>query len=243
MPRFSACLFDYGNTIVEFDRRQLDRIRALLAADFSALVGPIDAPTLGAVYDRVFMRPHEGESPLFKEFTPEEQMCLVLKEAFGDGTRITAALIDELNEKLQKHFVDSIMAPSGVAALLRRLRRHVKVGLVSNYPCAKAIRRSLEKVGLADLLDPVVVSGEVGYVKPHSGPFQAALEILRVPPGSVLFVGDRWDMDMIGARNAGMKTCHHVGYTSDLDLEERYRTYRPDFRIKDIEELAAILEE
>jgi hypothetical protein len=38
-----------------------------------------------------------------------------------------------------------------------------------------------------------------------------------------------------------MKTCHHVGFTSDLDLDGRYEIYRPDYRIRHIEELEGIV--
>jgi FMN phosphatase YigB (HAD superfamily) len=79
-------------------------------------------------------------------------------------------------------------------------------------------------------------------VKPHQSVFDAALEALQIPAERVLFVGDRWDADMVGARNVGMKTCHHIGYTSDLDLTERYTAYRPDYQIRRLEEIEGILQ-
>ena len=114
----------------------------------------------------------------------------------------------------------------------------------NGYTCSsagEAIRRSLKRVGIGDFLDPVVVSGEVGFVKPHPAPFTAALERLALAPEKVLFVGDRWDVDLLGARNAGMRTCHHVGFTLDRNLEERYKAYRPDFQIQRLEELEGIV--
>jgi HAD superfamily hydrolase (TIGR01549 family) len=241
MRPFEACLLDYGNTIVEFDRRQLDFIRGRLTASFSRLIGPIEPSVLAEVLDRACSLPYAGSPPTFRELTPLEQMAVVLREAYGNDRELPPDLVVECNRVLQNLFVESITIEMETLELLSALSRRLRVGLVSNYPCGEAIRRSLKKVGIDGLLDPVVVSGEVGFVKPHPAPFAAALELLAVPPEKVLFVGDRWDVDMLGARDAGMKTCHHLGFTLDRDVEARYKAYRPDFQIQRLEELEGMV--
>jgi FMN phosphatase YigB (HAD superfamily) len=86
-----------------------------------------------------------------------------------------------------------------------------------------------------------MVSGDVGYVKPHPKLFHAALDALGVLASRVLFVGDSWACDMVGGHAAGMVTCHHLGHTSEQDYEERYQSYRPDFSIHHLEELQEII--
>jgi len=46
----------------------------------------------------------------------------------------------------------------------------------------------------------------LGYVKPDPRLFMAALEELGVEPGKAVHVGDSVKSDVLGARNAGMKT-------------------------------------
>jgi putative hydrolase of the HAD superfamily len=105
------------------------------------------------------------------------------------------------------------------------------------------MRRLLSALGIADRLAPVVISGDVGYVKPHPKLFQIALDGLGVPAGRVLFVGDSWASDMVGGHAAGMVTCHHLGLAAPQDHEERYASYRPDFAIRHLAELDGILGE
>jgi HAD superfamily hydrolase (TIGR01549 family) len=241
MVRFEACLLDYGNTLVEFDRRQFDFILRGLRQAFHSLVGPIEEEALREVMDRVCTLPFRGDPPEFRELSPRAQMEILLREGWGENVKLTPALVEECDRVLQDLFVDSISVEPEVERLLGELKSRLKVGLVSNHPCGRAIRRSLEKVGIVRFLDPVVISGEVGYVKPHAAPFARALEALDLPPEKVLFVGDRWEADMLGAWNAGMRTCHHVGFTMDPCLKERYQTYQPDFRITSLEELKGIL--
>lgn len=240
-----ACLFDYGNTVVAFDHAETSYIRTRLARHISDAVSPVDPDTLAHVMEDIYLVPHRGDPPTYVELQPLEQMELVLRRVFGQDARILAKidaqLIFETNLLLQRHFVESIQAGPDVRATLERLRTGVAVGLVSNYPCGATIRRSIAAAGLCGLFEPIVVSGDVGYVKPHPRPFQAALEALGARPEETLFVGDRWDMDMVGARALGLKTCHHVGHTSDLDVAERYQRYRPDHTIRDLEDLLAIV--
>jgi HAD superfamily hydrolase (TIGR01549 family) len=243
MTNIEACLLDYGNTIVEFDRRQIEGLHRRFHEALGSLseLPAIGLDRLARTLDYVCTIPHLGDPPPLRELAPCEQMEVFLREAYGAGLALTPELVARCNQILQDLFVDSIEIDSAAAGWLARSRERIRIGLVSNYPCGKALRSSLERVGIIGHLDPVVISGEVGWVKPHASVFRAALDALGLPPEKVLFVGDRWDADMVGARDAGMRTCHHIGFTSDRELDERYSAYRPDHRITRLEELDGIL--
>jgi HAD superfamily hydrolase (TIGR01549 family) len=241
MPAIDACLLDYGNTVVEFDRPQIDALHRRFHHGLGRLLPPVDLEHLARTLDHVCAIPHLGAPPDLRELSPREQMEIILERLYGEGLEATPALVEECDRLLQDLFVESIAIDPLTAEWLAASSRKVRFGLVSNYPCGRSLRRSLEREGILGLLDPIVISGEVGYVKPHARPFTVALEALDLPPERVLFVGDRWDADMVGARAVGMQTCHHIGYTSDRALDERYGSYRPDFRITRLEELDGIL--
>lgn len=240
MSRFAAVLLDYTNTVVQFDRPQIEAIHVTLAAHLSRTLGPVEAVRLGAVMDDICV-----QSPLTedkRELTAFEQMRRVLEAAyrkpFADGDeRVTDA-----DREYQRLFVASLELDERAAHAIGQLRRRLPIGLISNYPCGPSLRRSLAELGLAGAFAPIVISGEIGYVKPHPTLFEAALEALGLPARRVLLVGDSWTNDMVGAHAAGMATCHLVGLTSDRDLDERYRIYRPDFTIEHLEELVAIVD-
>lgn len=62
--------------------------------------------------------------------------------------------------------------------------------------------------GLADLegfAEPLVISSEVGYRKPHPEFYRAACRSLGLPPGRVLCVGDDPENDVLGPERAGLR--------------------------------------
>jgi len=241
MARFEACLLDYGNTIIEFDRVQIDAVRTSLTAALGEMIGPADLEAVSRCLEDLYALPYRGDPPAYRELTPLDQMRQLLTSLYGEEREFPRDLIERCDEALQHHFVRATRIDAETVEFLDGLRRRMHVGLVSNYPCGKSLRKSLRHVGIEHLLHPIIVSGDVGYVKPHRSVFRAALAELPVAPERILFVGDRWDADMVGARDAGMKTCQHVGFTSDLGLEDRYAAYRPDYQIRRLEELEGIL--
>jgi HAD superfamily hydrolase (TIGR01549 family) len=77
------------------------------------------------------------------------------------------------------------------------------LGLISNAPPDTA--RVVDVLGLRKFLGSVVISGDVGYTKPHPEIFRIALREAKVNPVDALHVGDFYEADIIGARKAGIK--------------------------------------
>jgi putative hydrolase of the HAD superfamily len=67
------------------------------------------------------------------------------------------------------------------------------------------MRRQVESNGIAALMDGVVFSSMVGRRKPAREIYQAALDVVGVEPGRVLFVGNREREDYEGPRALGMR--------------------------------------
>lgn len=65
-------------------------------------------------------------------------------------------------------------------------------------------RAKLAGSGLAPYFTAVIVSGEVGVGKPDPRPFELALAALGVDRERAVMVGDSFDRDVLGARNAGI---------------------------------------
>ncbi len=88
--------------------------------------------------------------------------------------------------------------------LLQRLRADgYSMGLISN--ATVRTRRVVEATGLTNYLDPIVISAEVGYLKPRPEIFRIALARANVRADEAIHVGDLYESDIVGARNAGMK--------------------------------------
>lgn len=73
----------------------------------------------------------------------------------------------------------------------------VRLAIVSNI--ALDIRPALQRWGIDSLLDAVILSYEVGYVKPDPRIFQLAADALGVDPTECLMIGDSQHDDVGGA--------------------------------------------
>ncbi len=80
----------------------------------------------------------------------------------------------------------------------------LKLGVMSDFP----VDRKLRLLGLDDYWDCMFSSEDTGYLKPEPEPFLALAECLKIPPANILYVGNNYEYDIIGAKNAGMLTAH-----------------------------------
>lgn len=79
----------------------------------------------------------------------------------------------------------------------------VRVGVITNGDLDYQ-QEKIAAVGLADLVEHVIASGEVGVPKPDPRIFQVACWRFGVAASDVAYVGDRLYTDAIGAGRAGL---------------------------------------
>jgi putative hydrolase of the HAD superfamily len=94
----------------------------------------------------------------------------------------------------------------GVVELLRALReRGVKLGIVTNG-LSETHREKIAVLRLSEFFDAIFLADEVGMVKPDPLLFAHACRTLGGAPIHSAMVGDRYDRDIRGALEAGLKT-------------------------------------
>jgi len=81
--------------------------------------------------------------------------------------------------------------------------RGLVLGLISNV--VQDMEPTYTELGLQPYLDFKVTSAEVGCDKPNPEIFQAALKKAQVKPEEVIYTGDQYDLDIVGAQGVGMK--------------------------------------
>jgi putative hydrolase of the HAD superfamily len=94
---------------------------------------------------------------------------------------------------------------------------------------------TLDKLGLSSRLDIVVTSQDAGFTKPHPEIFRYAIKQAGVPPAETVYVGDQYQVDVVGSNDAGMKGIL-------LDRDEYYRETLDCPRLRSLKELADYLE-
>jgi len=111
-----------------------------------------------------------------------------------------------------------------LAALLRRLRGHVKTAIVSNaWPEARA---RIAEAGKLDIADEIVLSCEAGYAKPDPRIYQAALRQLAAAPGDALFIDDT-PGHVTTAQAFGMTGHLHTGTAGTITRIEDFLYTQP----------------
>ena len=103
-------------------------------------------------------------------------------------------------------YVEKVQVPSYVVPILSDISRSCRIGLVTNFTYAPAVRSILEKNNLTRLFDSIVISDDMGWRKPHPKIFQRFLSDVSVQPADAIFVGDDPRYDFEGAQTLGMST-------------------------------------
>ncbi len=141
------------------------------------------------------------------------QDCMVLDQ-HGNVNKIYVR-----NEVLRKYGIDlgadfverwkreswryTVLFPQ-VPETLRELRRRgYRLGVITNG-AGREQRRKLQKVGLENFWDVLLIGEEVGIWKPDPAIDRLAAEKLGLPCEACAFVGDLWQTDLLGAYRAAM---------------------------------------
>lgn len=94
---------------------------------------------------------------------------------------------------------------NGARDLVLWLReRGVPTAALSDFP----VERKLQLLGIEGLWDVAFSSEETGYLKPNPEPFERLISELALPAEQILYVGNSYRYDILGARACGLRTAH-----------------------------------
>ena len=103
---------------------------------------------------------------------------------------------------LEKYF-KKIRPCRGSVEFIQQLKENgYRIALLSDFPP----EQKGDIWGIKELCDFVIGSEEAGALKPHPVPFSKLAEGLALPPEQILYIGNSHKYDVIGAKNAGMKS-------------------------------------
>ncbi|NQV07537.1 noncanonical pyrimidine nucleotidase, YjjG family [bacterium] len=196
--RYPVVLLDNDHTLLDSDASEHDAFERIML-----LIGVDDPDTLKSAYLRINramwaaverheMTPEDVRLARFAEFVPE-------------------AGLDVDPEWLAYRFTDALGAcgdlyPSA-RDVLEQLSSVATLALVTNG-LSDVQRARIERLRLEPYFDAIVISGEVGVVKPGPEIFDLTFGALGDPPKeTVLMVGDSLTSDIAGGAGYGIDTC------------------------------------
>lgn len=135
------------------------------------------------------------------------QAEIVAERLGGEPDLVRAAIDREIYARWEQLLRRVPLFPE-VPRVIDELRKEgIALGVLSDFPT----NQKLDLLGIAGRWDAVLSSEEVGALKPDPAPFLAIARELNTDPSDVLYVGNNYAYDVIGAKRAGMKAAHLVG--------------------------------
>jgi len=199
-----AVFFDFYHTLVRYEPPREELVAKVLK-DFGMDVSPevFRRPLVTAdefIYQEIIRCPLSQRSQEEKMALYAQYQGIVLKEA---GIEADEKFILGLLGKMQQFKMKQVLFDDVAPALTDLKGMGLILGLISNVE--HDITSTLNELGLPSWLEIVVTSQDSGFVKPQPEIFQEALKRAGVQPLEAIYVGDQYQVDVIGANQAGMK--------------------------------------
>jgi len=211
---FEGVFFDLGNTLAPFTPR--DSMEFVVKWFFASGIegsGPSFFDFLQS-YRAVILREREimAARPWETDVGTRSRMIAEDLVSRGFPDRDIASRLERSHTGA---FTSSLRMGRGGREVLEALSSSVspsgkrpRIGLISNAADGAAIRTFLDRERIRHHFDSVVISDEEGFGKPHPEIFLLPLRRLGLDPASSVYIGDRYVVDVVGARNVGMKAVY-----------------------------------
>lgn len=222
-----AVFFDLYHTLIRYEPPREEVLAATLTRCGLKVTGAeLRRPIIAG--DEFFY--HENAHKGASERTEEEWRAfwaryeaVVLQEAGITPTKelVTAALADMKKTSFTQVLFDDVLEALGALKA-----RGLVLGLISNVD--RDITGLLDRVGLSPWLAVCLTSREARATKPEPRIFHEAVRRAGVTAPETLYVGDQYQIDVLGARGAGLQglLLDRGDYCRDVPPAEKIQSLR-----------------
>jgi FMN phosphatase YigB (HAD superfamily) len=180
------------------------------------------------IYD-VFVRHEQTDS-----IDPQSNKLLLTKLPLVFDHPIDQGFVDKILAHIDtmKYI---ILDPKALEVVGELKNRGYQLSLISNMMLpGKLLVGKLQREGVLDYFDTISISSDVGFIKPHPEIFRQTLAQDNLNADNVVFIGDTYQQDIIGAKRVGMKT---IWLNSRNEPRDLVTEDSPDYEIQSLEAL------
>lgn len=192
----------------------------------------VDPQTLIGVYHKVnsqqWRKYSQGE--VSREELQRNRFEQTLEQLGLDGS-----LYEEIGNCYMQCYRDHWQWIRGAQEAYQQVMDHYPVGILTNG-FAETQRKKFKKFDFYDSAEHVVISEDVGALKPDPKVFKHATELADVDPDDILYVGDSFTSDIEGGSNFGWNT---AWFTRNGDSEKHKKA---DIIFSDFSTLTELLD-
>ena len=148
----------------------------------------------------------------FRRYYTPEEADRIKEEKMHDGDvgavpddvlyRRLGETVGAPGDQIRREWEELVIPNPDTISLIRELKSRYRVVLLSNA-MSGYLRFALDKCGIADLFDDVIVSAEVKLVKPDPAIFRLALARAGVDAKNALMIDDV-EKNLVGAKSVGI---------------------------------------
>ncbi|HFI0594559.1 TPA: HAD family hydrolase [Streptococcus suis] len=122
---------------------------------------------------------------------------------------------------------------------LEKLSQNYRLGIIANQ--SSSVRELLKEWRIESYFQFIILSEEVGLSKPDSTIFKLALQKASTTANRIVYVGDRYDNDIVPAKSLGMKAVRILTGLGSFAVEDM--EWKSDWQLHSIQELTTIFKE
>jgi putative hydrolase of the HAD superfamily len=120
------------------------------------------------------------------------------------GISFSREALKEVADESLRCWQDNITLSDDVIPVFEKLQRNKKIALISNFDHTPHVKGVVAKHKLDSYLHPIIISDEVKCKKPDPRIFHMTLEQTNLSADEVIFVGDSYNDDILGAQSANI---------------------------------------
>lgn len=243
-----AVVFDYGNTLV---LDPFDKVLDLKAYDFLRVMERNGYEVTKKRFIEAWKKVNETLNyPFCSHFAQDKRFLRVTLEKLGVSKTKRNGIASQIlvvYRKGLKYVLRKDKRLSKVKGVLSGLRKEGKKLYILSNEMVDTLNMQISFAGLRRFFDKIISSESVGFDKPDPKIFRHLLNVVGLPEGRIVYVGDDPERDIKPSKTFGMKAIlfklpNEMGIKGWRDYNFRLKAKeKPDFVIKDLEELLEIL--
>lgn len=155
---------------------------------------------------------------MFQVEVPNNMFTRYLYESLG--------ILIELSSEEMDHIFWNAAAPGratdGIIEFLRYLKKqNIRTGVISNISyCGKVVEERINSLIQDNEFEFIIATSDYMFRKPNNRIFNLALEKAGLVAEEVWYIGDQYECDIVGARNAGLQPIWYLG-AIDMAYEKK----------------------
>ena len=216
MKKPKMILFDYGQTLVS--EKQFDGVAGTEAVLRYAVKNPYGRTAAqiqetANCINQELGRLDPARRHLFQVEVPNHMFTAFLYQSQGIELSLTPQQIDRV-------FWDAAspgVPTEGIEDFLLFLKEQgIRTGVISNITyCGEVVEERIRRLLPENRFEFILATSEYLFRKPNRKIFELALEKARLQPEEVWYIGDHYQCDVVGARDAGLFPVWYTGALRD----------------------------